>query len=44
MGRECGEDRKEMLIKESGGSENLRVMEFILGQMEIAIRESLRNV
>lgn len=44
MGRGCGEGKKAMPIKESGGLENLKAMGFIPGQMEIATKESLRNV
>ena len=40
---ECGEDSREILIKENGNSERLKDTEFIHGQTEINTRDSLKN-
>ncbi len=39
-----GEEEKETLISGSGKKEKLMVMEYTLGSMEIAIKESLKTV
>lgn len=44
MDLECGEVKKEILIKDNGNLENLRVMEFIHGLMETHIKVNSRNV
>lgn len=44
MGLECGEELKEIHIKENGDMVRLKDMEFIPGQMEINMKDSLNNV
>jgi len=43
MVQECGEDIKEILIKVNGDLVKLKDMVFILGQMEINIKDNLSN-
>lgn len=43
MDRACGEVTKEIVIKESGNLENLKVMEYTLFQMETLMKVSSRN-
>ena len=44
MVQACGEAKKVIPIKVNGNLVNLKVMECILGQMVILIKDSLRNV
>jgi hypothetical protein len=43
MGLECGEDIEEIPTKGNGSLGNLRAMEYILGLMEINMKDSSRN-
>ena len=44
MAQVYGQEEKEILILDNGKKEKLMVMEFILGSMEIVIKDSLKTV